>query len=172
MLPAAVPLSSYQLTYTYIPRELNRFQAEAKKQSNGLDATLQTDGWTGINTRHLLAFMMTTSARNVSDIIVHVHWPEHDVLMNFIYVEVHTVRVADTSNEQQTADHLRALIVDVMAEVERDWKVVVIAVTSDASGESRAARKSLLNDFPWLVTPDCYAHQVCLIFPMKLVIFI
>lgn len=57
--------------------------------------------------------------------------------------------------------HLRNIILNVKEDVESDWRVSIIAITSDASGESRAARKSILQDFPWLVMPDCYAHQVC-----------
>ncbi|KAF9232801.1 ribonuclease H-like domain-containing protein [Melanogaster broomeanus] len=106
-----------------------------------MDITLQTDGWTGINSHHLLAFMITTSARKLTS------------------KKVHTVRVTDVSTEQQTADHLKRIILDVKDSLEKDWKVTVIAITSDASGESRAARKRILVDFPWLMVPDCYAHQ-------------
>jgi hypothetical protein len=47
-----------------------------------------------------------------------------------------------------------------MKDVEGNWKATVVAITSDASGESRAARKRLVDEFPWLVAPDCFAHQV------------
>lgn len=76
-------------------------------------------------------------------------------------LKVHTVHVVDVSNDKRTAEHLKNLILDVKKMVESDWKVSIIAITSDVLGESRAARKSIQDDFPWLVTPDCYAHQVC-----------
>ena len=44
--------------------------------------------------------------------------------------------------------------------LEQEWLVTVIALTSDASGESRKARNLLIKAFPALVAPDCYAHQV------------
>jgi hypothetical protein len=44
--------------------------------------------------------------------------------------------------------------------VEKDWCVVVVAVTGDASGESLRARKDLVIAIPQLLAPDCYSHQV------------
>ncbi|KAG1726294.1 ribonuclease H-like domain-containing protein [Suillus lakei] len=77
--------------------------------------------------------------------------------------EVHTVRVVDVSSERTTANHLKALVLSVMKDVEGNWKATVVAITSDASGESRAARKRLVDEFPWLVAPDCFAHQINLV---------
>lgn len=48
----------------------------------------------------------------------------------------------------------------VLAYLVGTWKVKVIAVTSDASGESRKARTLLVKEMLQLVAPDCYAHQV------------
>lgn len=71
------------------------------------------------------------------------------------------MKVVDITADRRTAEHLKALVKEVIQEVEKDWGVEIVAVTSDASGESRAARKRLVQEFPWLVAPDCYAHQVC-----------
>jgi hypothetical protein len=49
---------------------------------------------------------------------------------------------------------------EVLDILEKDWRVRVIAFTSDASGESRRARLDLQTTSPNLVVPDCYAHQV------------
>lgn len=51
-------------------------------------------------------------------------------------------------------------MVAVIGILESEWKVKVVAFTTDASGESRKARKMLLGRFPHLVCPDCFAHQV------------
>ena len=48
----------------------------------------------------------------------------------------------------------------VLALVENEWQAIPIAVTSDCSGESRAAREAIVKERPELVGPDCYAHQV------------
>ncbi|KAG1722171.1 uncharacterized protein EDB91DRAFT_1240243 [Suillus paluster] len=77
--------------------------------------------------------------------------------------EVHTVRITDVSLEQKTADHLKMLILEVVKEVEVKWKATIVAITSDASGESWAAIKQLVDEFPWFVAPDCFAHQVNLV---------
>lgn len=68
----------------------------------------------------------------------------------------------DVSADRRTAQHLKVLVKEVIQEVQESWGVEIVAVTSDASGESRAARKQLVQEFPWLVAPDCYAHQVCI----------
>jgi hypothetical protein len=73
---------------------------------------------------------------------------------------VHTVKVYDTSSDCKTADHLLMLLEEVRKHLEMEWGVTVVAVTSDASGESRKARRMLYNIDNSLVVPDCYAHQV------------
>ena len=73
---------------------------------------------------------------------------------------MHTLRVHDSSGESKTAEKLLTLLELVIAEAEADWGVKVVAVCTDASGESRKARRLLKAKFPHLVTPDCYAHQV------------
>ena len=51
-------------------------------------------------------------------------------------------------------------MIDVLEHLQLEWKVTVVAFTTDASGESQRARKLLLAQFPHLVCPDCFAHQV------------
>ena len=70
------------------------------------------------------------------------------------------MRVHDASNERKTANNLYKLMIDVLEHLQLEWKVTVVAFTTDASGESRRARKLLLAQFPHLVCPDCFAHQV------------
>ncbi|KAG1856467.1 hypothetical protein F4604DRAFT_1931909 [Suillus subluteus] len=60
--PFVNPISSYQLSNHIIPHEVERYQQAAKNHCRGSDATLQTDGWTGVNFRYLLAFMITTAS--------------------------------------------------------------------------------------------------------------
>lgn len=49
---------------------------------------------------------------------------------------------------------------DVIKFLVNEWGVTVVAFTTDALGESRKARRLLQLEQPYLVTPDCYAHQV------------
>jgi len=66
LLPLAAHISSYQLTNRIVPQEVDQYRQLAKSTSKGCQATLQTDGWTGINFHHLVAFMVTTVKRKVS----------------------------------------------------------------------------------------------------------
>jgi hypothetical protein len=49
---------------------------------------------------------------------------------------------------------------EVIDTLHDEWGVTVIAFTADASGESRKARKMLVQAIPRIIAPDCYAHQV------------
>lgn len=70
-LPSAIPISRRQLSNTYIPAEVAKIRAIARASSEGTLATLQSDGWSGINFHHFLAFMITTHKREVSYLFQH-----------------------------------------------------------------------------------------------------
>lgn len=42
---------------------MNKFRVEAKKQAIGKESMMQSDGWTGINHHHLVAFMITVNKK-------------------------------------------------------------------------------------------------------------
>jgi hypothetical protein len=54
----------------------------------------------------------------------------------FFSTQVHSVRVHDTSSKRKTAENLLRVLMEVKEELERDWGCVIVAITSDASGES------------------------------------
>lgn len=83
---------------------------------------------------------------------------------HLIDIQVYTVTVKDTTTERKTAEKLLGHMREVIDFLVNVWGVTVIAVTTDASGESRKARRLLQLALPYLVTPDCYAHQVILLF--------
>ncbi|CDO74573.1 hypothetical protein BN946_scf184771.g9 [Trametes cinnabarina] len=134
-LPSAKVPSRTTLSRRLLRDEVKLFRAQAITRTAGANATLQADGWTGINNHHLVAFMLTGKR------------------------EVHAVCVVDTSHERKTADNFVKHVEEVLQETGEKWKVKVIAFTSDASGESRAARIKLLFKYPYLIILDCYAHQ-------------
>lgn len=74
--------------------------------------------------------------------------------------QVHTLKVYDESSERKTAANLLKLMLEVKKIAEEEWGVIVVAFTTDASGESRSARKQLVALFHHLIGPDCYGHQV------------
>ncbi|KIK20361.1 hypothetical protein PISMIDRAFT_24210 [Pisolithus microcarpus 441] len=104
-IPQAEPVKRQSLANHWIPMEVAKFCREAKNHSQGLEGTLQYDGWSGINFHHFIAFMLTTSRHEVD----------------------------------------------------------IVAVTSDASGESWKACRMLHQAFPKFVIVDCQAHQVNLV---------
>ncbi|KAL7281578.1 hypothetical protein ACG7TL_004895 [Trametes sanguinea] len=139
-LPAAVAPSRKVLTERLLPAEVEHYRSKAIASTpEGEPATLQGDGWTGINSHHLLGFMMTADR------------------------QAHTVRVIDVSKERKTAANFLAHIEDTLRDVKEKWNVEVVGFTSDASGESRAARLELLSKYTYLIVLDCYAHQINLI---------
>jgi hypothetical protein len=62
-IPAAVSPSRKVLTKRLLPSVLAEYQAEAKLSARGREATIQSDGWTGVNHHHLLAFMITVDGK-------------------------------------------------------------------------------------------------------------
>ncbi|KAG2029305.1 hypothetical protein BDR03DRAFT_936854 [Suillus americanus] len=62
--------------------------------------------------------------------------------------------------DSRNAEELLKQIIESINQVESEWGVIIIACTTDASGESRKAWRLLHAKFPHLVTPDCLAHQV------------
>lgn len=54
-------------------------------------------------------------------------------------------------------------MIEVMQLLGIKWKVEVVGMCSDAAGESKKARRLLLEKFPALIGPDCWAHQVRLV---------
>ncbi|KAF9037773.1 ribonuclease H-like domain-containing protein [Panaeolus papilionaceus] len=132
--------SAHHQTRQFIQTPSNEIVSPQPRQTaRGQQATVQCDGWTGGDNHHLVAFMATTATK------------------------VYTVKVYDTTIERKTAENLLVQMREVLKTLERDWEVKATAFTSDASGESRKARRLLREERPDLVTPDCYAHQINLI---------
>ncbi|KAI0654019.1 hypothetical protein C8Q70DRAFT_890671, partial [Cubamyces menziesii] len=134
-IPSALVPSRTTLGNRIIPAELHKFRDNAQNECKGKLATVQCDGYTASNQHHLVAFMITVGGK------------------------VYTIRAYDTSDEPKTAANLFPRILEIIDFVEKEWAVAVVAVTSDCSGESRAARAEVVKARPKLVGPDCYAHQ-------------
>lgn len=74
--------------------------------------------------------------------------------------QLYTVKVYDTSSDRKTAENFIQIIQEVIKHLRDDWKVFVIAITTDASGEAKKAQRLCLKADPALITPDCWGHQV------------
>jgi len=75
-------------------------------------------------------------------------------------LKIHTIDVYDTSKDRKTAEEFLKLIKKALNKVTQDWGAIAIAFVSDASGESRKARRLLAKQHPEMAVLDCYAHQV------------
>jgi hypothetical protein len=62
-VPAARLVSRKTLTTRILPSVIKTFRTEAKAATQGHEATIQADGWTGENKHHLMAFMMTADGK-------------------------------------------------------------------------------------------------------------
>ncbi|XP_006460996.1 hypothetical protein AGABI2DRAFT_70302, partial [Agaricus bisporus var. bisporus H97] len=114
-------------------------QAQEMKDASGGYATIQGDGWTGRNDHHLIALMIRVDGK--------------------LYI----IKVHDASSECKTAVNFVKLLKEVHKEVEEHWKCKVVAVVTDASGETRKAQQDFGKEFPHIIMLDCYAHQINLI---------
>ncbi|KAJ3764603.1 hypothetical protein FB446DRAFT_710197, partial [Lentinula raphanica] len=121
---------------------ISHFLPHAKPVRQGIatslancEVTMQADGWTGLNHSHLVAFMVSAERK------------------------IHTVDVYDTSKDRKTADEFLKLIQRCYKKVTEEWRAIPVAFVSDASGESRKARRLLAMEHPELAVLDCYAHQ-------------
>jgi len=62
-VPAATSPSCKVLTKRIIPKLVDELQNAAKNETQGKNVTVQADGWTGGNHRHLVAFMITADKK-------------------------------------------------------------------------------------------------------------
>ncbi|TFK24427.1 hypothetical protein FA15DRAFT_592446 [Coprinopsis marcescibilis] len=135
-LPQAKTPSQKVLSGRIIPNLVQKAWGRVRNVIRGRSVTLQADGWTGINHRHVIAFMVGVDGK------------------------VYTVNVIDATNERKTADQFLEQLDAAYHKAETDMGVMVICVTTDASGEAAKARRLFKLRYPHIIVLDCYAHQV------------
>ncbi|TFK16929.1 hypothetical protein FA15DRAFT_571127, partial [Coprinopsis marcescibilis] len=138
-IPQAKAVTRRVLAGRIIPNLAKKARESVYKSLNGSSVTLQADGWTGINHRHIIAFMVGINGK------------------------VYTVDVIDVTNERKTADHFLKQLQDAYEKAEKEMGVRIICITTDASGEAAKARRMFKNIYPHVIVLDCYAHQANLI---------
>jgi len=60
----------------------------------------------------------------------------------------------------KTADNLLGIVLKDIDYAKVVLGILVVAWCTDASGESLKMRKLLRVEQPWMITVDCWAHQV------------
>ena len=113
------------------------FQANAHTDSKGHYGTLQHDGWTGVNSHHLLASMVGVNGK------------------------VHPIQVDDILGDCKSAENFIQHLEWAMEELTMKWEIALVVIVTDASGECCKAKKILQLKYPSLIILDCYVHQVC-----------
>ncbi|KAF8334907.1 uncharacterized protein EI90DRAFT_3288007 [Cantharellus anzutake] len=115
--------------------EYNLHQEGLTQMMDGAYATGQCDGWKDTSKNHIIAFMISAMGT------------------------VHVTHVHNTLGERKTAEWLLTLIKEEKKYIKDKLNLKLIGWVSDASGESRAVRIWLQEQFPHLIVADCYAHQ-------------
>ncbi|KAH6873589.1 hypothetical protein BKA70DRAFT_1379130 [Coprinopsis sp. MPI-PUGE-AT-0042] len=135
--PGAKLPSRKVVTGRIIPTLVKKSREQVIASIKGQSMTLQGDGWTGINQRHVVAFMVGMNGK------------------------VYTVDVVDSTIERRTAEQFLGLLEAAYEKASKEMLVKVIGVVTNASGESAKARHDFARKHPEIIVLDCYAHQVC-----------
>jgi predicted component of type VI protein secretion system len=69
-IPGSPHISRKVLTKRILQEVVTEFRGAVKQRVAGKEATMQSDGWTGINNHHLVAFMITTNKKVPQTIII------------------------------------------------------------------------------------------------------
>ncbi|KAI0337890.1 hypothetical protein BDW22DRAFT_1312662, partial [Trametopsis cervina] len=138
-LPGARPVTRRVLTSRLIPNELEAQRIALLSQLQGVEVTVQCDGWSGGNFHHYTAFTMTAAR------------------------EVIIVGLEDNSAERKMGENLAVMIRTKLQHVEDFHKVQIAGFVSDSGGDSKKARRIIAKEWPSLIVLPCYAHQINLI---------
>ncbi|KAJ3519444.1 hypothetical protein NMY22_g13201 [Coprinellus aureogranulatus] len=128
-----------QLSGSVLDGEARRVVDKMMERVEGWYGTGQCDGWKNILKTSLVASMVN------------------------VEYTLYLLGCADISAEAKTAENLLAIVVKEITYILTTLKVVLVAWCTDASGESKKMRRVLRMKYPWLVTIDCWAHQINLV---------
>jgi len=76
------------LANQWIPAEAEKYSDTTKAQVKGTMATLQCNGWSGVNSHYFLAFIITTSNHKVTEL-----FRDNKVLIHLCDIYIHTVHI-------------------------------------------------------------------------------
>lgn len=149
-IPGAPQVSRRVITRRVLPNVVRDLDAQVAQSINGKEAVMQADGWTGLNHSHLIAIMISCDQAVC---------PFYRLTWTYIISQLYTLEVHDASRERKTAENLLRLFHAAYNRL-RDSGCTVVAIVSDAAGESRKARRLFGSQNKAVVVLDCYAHQV------------
>ncbi|CDO68373.1 hypothetical protein BN946_scf184815.g20 [Trametes cinnabarina] len=138
-VPEARLPSRKVLSERVLDEEARRVTEEMRAEVRAKYATGQCDGWKNVNRDSIVA--STINAQ-------YTPW-----LLNLF----------DVSAVAKTAQNLFQLIVEEVQYCIEHLSVTLVAYCTDAAGDTKAMRDRLCQRFPWLITIDCWAHQINLL---------
>ncbi|PCH39629.1 hypothetical protein WOLCODRAFT_85990, partial [Wolfiporia cocos MD-104 SS10] len=122
-----------------LKEEAEKVLEDMRRKVNAKFATGQTDGW-----KNIAKSLLIGSIVNVE----FAPW-----LLN----------IFDISATVKSAENLLALVISEIKYCMEVLHTVIVTWCTDASGESRKMRRLLQQKFPWIITVDCWAHQINLV---------
>ena len=151
-IPAAKSPSRKVLTTWIIPK---------------LASTLRSDTKTMVKENLWLSRLMAGLVKTITTLLPLWSWLMGRCAIIYILLRIfliqsqlHTVQVHDASNERKTTQNLLCVLKEVFELLQNEWGTIVIAVVTDASGESWKACAEFVKKYLWIIVLDCYAHQV------------
>jgi hypothetical protein len=76
------------------------------------------------------------------------------------YIQTYTLRVHDITADKKNADNLLKIVLGEIDYCNDELEVEIIGWCSDAGGDSKSMRVKLHDLHEWLITLDCWTHQV------------
>ncbi|KAH7913714.1 ribonuclease H-like domain-containing protein [Hygrophoropsis aurantiaca] len=122
-----------------LDRQVVKVEARTKERIQGKLATGQCDGWKNIAKASLVSSMVTVD------------------------FEPYLVRTHNMSAERKTGENLLSRVKSDIEYAESHFGVSIIAWCTDAGSDALKMRKELTKAMPWIITIDCWAHQLNLV---------
>jgi hypothetical protein len=132
--PTYVPPGRKAIGTTLLDKELavaKQQVEEAKKKFTGQGVTLVSDGWTSVQNRPIINFLMVSS--------------EGATFLTSV----------DTSGQEKNADFIEKLLEERINEIGQDK---IVQVVMDSAASCVAAGKILMKKFPSILSSPCAAH--------------
>ncbi|KAI0286479.1 hypothetical protein BC826DRAFT_906654 [Russula brevipes] len=135
-VPGSTILGPKQLSGRVLDELAEKVVDETRSTVKGQYSCGQSDGWKNVAKVHMIGSML-----------------------NVEYTP-HLLNAVDVSAKRKTAGTLLEIVESEMKYATEVLMTVLVGWCTDASGDSSKMRKLLRSKYPWLVTLDCWAHQV------------
>jgi hypothetical protein len=134
--------------------EVASIEGDIQKSTKGAYATMQNDMWKDVAKRYLAVFMITANCKVCFYGNIFTHLVLISLMKSFL------THVHNMSSDRRTGNTMFMLIEEGMTYLE-SIGVKLIGVAGDAGGDERKARQLAQQKYTWLLTADCWGHQVC-----------